>query len=386
MKDPHKRFAEAIADYRNILICLKGSPDPDALAAAHGLKLLCDKHGKSAKIVATQKLSLKQNKLFAERLMLSFEVAPSFDKHLRWADTYIVVDHPSPTIEGLSGQLPCSAHIDHHEKVRPPVPIGMRWCTTTAGSTSTLVSTILADCHRELNISLGELERVATALLFGLQTDTNKYALATEEDQAAIEFLSQFANESILRELDGVPLSGSTAARLQLAEQNKEIYKGWLITGVEFVPEKQRDDIAIVADFLVRREDVELVIVFAVIEDERNEKLTLDASIRTKNPELKLTPLIRRIASNGGGRKAKGAYQVNMDYFASFNDKALLWTLVAKATVERLKRTRDATYIAKLHGMVENARGAFGGIYEGLLGAIRQARRKAPETTDKKES
>lgn len=386
MKQPHKALAEAIRNYRNILICIKGSPDPDALAAALAIKILCEKHGKKAKIAATQNLSLDQNKVFARRLALSFDIADSFAKHRSWADSYVVVDHPSPAIEGLSGVLPCCVHIDHHDKVRPPVPIGMRWCTTSVGSTSTLIATIVEQCHRDLNISDVEMQRIATALLFGIQTDTDKYALATRADYAAIHFLSPFANAAILKKLSAVPLSRGTAARLQLAEQSKEIYKGWLITGVGFVPEIHRDDIAIIADFLLSREEVDMVVVFAIIEDQRNNKLTLDASIRSKSRALKLNPLIRRLASNGGGRRSKGAYQVKLDYFASFANRALLWELVNKATVEKLKRTRDLTYRVKLEGMVENARGALSGIFSGLRDVLSYARHQATQTFKKRRS
>ncbi len=370
MKHPEKELSKAIDDCSKVLICIKGSPDPDAIAAAFALKILCEKHGKRARMVATEQLSLHQNKLFVRRLFLPLEFADSFNKHLDWADSYAVVDHASAEVEGISDKLPCCVHIDHHAKTQATFPISMRWCNPHVGSASTLLSVLLARGYRDLGISSDEMTRMSTALLFGIQTDTDKYALATKDDYEAIEFLSQFASAAILRKLSGVPLGRRTAARLQTAERNKKIYRGWLITNVGFVPAKCRDDIAIIADFLLRREDVTMVVVFALIRNDRKKKLTLDASVRSKDRALKLTPLIRRVAADGGGRKSKGAYQVNLDYFFDFSDMAFLWEFVERATLEKLQRTRDFTYKVRLQSVLEDAKDAAMNVITGLKNSL----------------
>lgn len=370
MRYPEKEFKKAIEDYNNILICIKGSPDPDAIASGFALKILCERHGKKVRIAATQPLSLHQNRLFVRKLSIVFELTKSFDKYLGWADAYAVVDHASAEVEGLSEEIPCCIHIDHHEKTTAPFPISMRWCDTQVGSASTLIAELMESCYRELNISESEMKRISTALLFGIQTDTDKYALATDNDYTAIKLLSRFADTNLLGKLSGVPLSRKTAARLQKAERNKTIYKGWLITTVGYVPVKSRDDIAIIADFLLRREEVHLVVVFALIRNESKRKLTLDASVRSKDRALKLTPLIRRVATNGGGRKSKGAYQVDLDYFYDFSDATIFRQFVEKVTVEKLKRTRDFTYRVKIQSVIEDAKDAALNLFTELTSSL----------------
>ena len=109
-----------------MLICIKGSPDPDALAAAFVCKLLGERAGKRCRVVATQQLALQQNVVFVKRLALPLEVVDDFARLTSWADAYMVVDHASAEVEGLSGEVPCVVHIDHHEPVAASFPIAMR--------------------------------------------------------------------------------------------------------------------------------------------------------------------------------------------------------------------------------------------------------------------
>lgn len=344
MRNPEIELARAIKGHQNILICIQGSPDPDALASAFALKLLSEKHGKRARVVATKKLSLSQNQQFVKLLSLPYEVADNFANLLSWADSYMVVDHPSPEIKGVSDSLPCLVHIDHHEPRNCALTVQMQWRSKNVGSTSTLVSLILEKSYVDLKFSEYEMERMTTALLFGIQTDTDKYALAAKLDYSAIHFLSRFCNGKILRKIAAVPLSKTTASHLRLAEKNKKIYKDWLITGIGYVQEKNRDDIAIIADFLLRREKVALVVVYALIYNERKKRLTLDASLRSSDAKFRLNSMIRRITRNGGARKFKGAFQVNLDYFSEHVNRGEILALAETVTVAKLKNAKDTTY------------------------------------------
>ncbi len=373
MKDPDAAFFQAISAHNNLLFCIKGSPDPDALAAAFVCKVMCEKLGKRCRIVATQALSLHQNRVFVKQLSLPFEIAHDFARVAGWADAYLVLDHASPVVEGLSETLPCVVHIDHHDAVEVPFPIEMRWCRTDVGSTSTLVAQILEARHEELGVSKHDMRRMTTALLFGLQTDTDHYALATATDHAAMKFLSRFADAAVLKKLSTVPIGPATTNRLQRAERNQIIYKDWLFAGVGFIPDRSRDDIAIIADLLLRRQKVSLVVVFALVQDERRKKLTLDASVRTADRSLKLSSLIRRLSLDGGGRKFKGAFQVKLDYFLPYSERDALWAFVEKVTIEKLKRTRDSHYRVRLEGLLDSAEATASQLIERLTGGVRNA-------------
>ncbi len=371
MQHPDAAFLQAISKHSNLVFCIKGSPDPDALAAAFVCAALAERLGKKCRIVATQALSLHQNRVFAKRLSLPFELTHDFARLADWGDAYLVLDHASAVVEGLSDRLPCVVHIDHHDAVEASFPIAMRWCRTDVGSTCTLVAHILEACHDAFSISSRDMRRMTTALSFGLQTDTDQCRLATPTDYAAIKFLSRFADTALLKQLSGIPMGRTTTNRLQRAERNQIIYKNCLFAGVGFIPVRSRDDIAIIADLLLRRQQVALVAVFALVQDESRKKLTLDASVRSADRGLRLSTLIRRIASDGGGRRFKGAFQVKLDYFLTYSDREALWAFVEKVTVEKLKQTRDSHYKVRLQGLLESAEETAAKFLAGLPGGMR---------------
>ena len=65
---------------------------------------------------------------------------------------------------------------------------------------------------------------------------------------------------------------------------------------------------------------------------------------------LNLNDVIKAITAEGGARKFKGAYQINMDYFSRCPDRALLWDVIRLTTIEVLKKSRDELYITELKG------------------------------------
>ncbi len=130
-----------------------------------------------------------------------------------------------------------------------------------------------------------------------------------------------------------------------------------MLAGVGYVDESNRDSIAVIADFLLNREEVASVVVFAIIEKEENRGLTLDASFRSKHEHLNLNDIIKNITSDGGARKFKGAYQIPLNYFTRCPEKEQLWELVKCTTIEVLKDSRDKVYVIELKGIYKRFRG-----------------------------
>jgi nanoRNase/pAp phosphatase (c-di-AMP/oligoRNAs hydrolase) len=125
---------------------------------------------------------------------------------------------------------------------------------------------------------------------------------------------------------------------------NVVIYKDWLIAGVGFVEEEHRDTIAIIADYLLENNHVELAVVYGAVYHNNHTKLDIDASLRTKKEDLDLNELIKNITADGGGRKYKGAFQVHIDFFVYCPDQGKLWDIIALTTHHSLKNIRDGMY------------------------------------------
>lgn len=337
-------FIHAVKKYKCIMIVISGSPDPDALASAHALKIILSSISISSDIMITKKISLSQNKAFVKYLNIpvTYKKSLSPGKY----DAYIVPDFQTNIVEGITGIIPCAAHIDHHTKTDIKAPSDFSLIRTDAGSTSSLIALIIKD--HLIALHKKDLISASTALIFGIQTDTDKYEHATPVDIDALRYLSEYSDKGIINRINGISISPVTMKYYKKAADNPHIYKDWRFYGIGYIDIANRDSIAIAADLLLKRPDNRTVIVYALVEDKSRSELFLDVSIRSRSEVLDINALIKDITATGGGRQYKGAYQIKLDYFLTCPEKELLWKAVEVTTLERLKKARDKVHTGKI--------------------------------------
>ena len=354
MKAKAAELIKALTGFKNILIFIKGSPDPDAIASSFVIKVICDFYGIKSHIIAQQKLSLSQNKLFVKKLNIPLKITSIFPSEKY--DAYVVLDHQSAKVTGMP-DIPCAVHIDHHEKIKEDVEPIFSILSDKVGATSTIIGLLFKEMDIDLKPAI--ISDIATALVYGLQTDTDKYEHCTKLDYEALRFLSAKADNELISKLSGLPMSETTSNLLDKAVTDHIIYKEWLIAGVEYIDESSRDSIAIIADFLLRREKFPVVFVFAIIKHKNNPKLVLDSSVRTDNISIDLNRIIKSITSTGGARKFKGAFQIDLDFFDYYHDKQALWDMVSATAIEAIKSQRDRQLGPTLRGFLQKLTGGF---------------------------
>ncbi len=335
-------FLLAVQKYKKIMIIILGSPDPDALASAYALKIMLSSVSISSDIIITKKISLPQNKAFVKYLKIPLFYKKNLNPFKY--DAYIVPDFQTNIVDGITNKIPCAAHIDHHTKTDNKVFSDFSLIKTDSGSTSSLITLMMKDQQPALPVK--DLISASTALMFGIQTDTDKYEHATPIDIEALQYLAEFSDKKIINKINGIPISQITMKCYRKASSNIHIYKDWRIYGIGYIDIKHRDSIAITADLLLKKPENNTVIVYAIVEDKDRDDLFLDVSFRSKSEILDINTLIKGITPTGGGRQYKGAYQIKLDYFHFCPDKELLWKIVETTTIERLKKTRDAIYIS----------------------------------------
>lgn len=342
-----KQLPATLRQYRNILIIIKGSPDPDGIAASFALKVLCETLGISASIIATTDVSLEQNKqLIADlAIPITFVAEPP---DISPYDAYIVADHQSAQVPFIKNKIPCAVHIDHHVQVQEEIPIDLPIRQEAASATSTLVGLIFKEMDLFSTLEAALRTRIATALVWGIQTDTDSFSKAQQLDYEALNYLSPFADREVISRLIGSAVSDQPIGLIAKAIKNKVKYRDWLIAGIGYIDASRRDAIALIADFLLQKEHVALVAVFAVIESDSNKRLMLDVSIRAREETFNLDSLIKKINPDGGARKFKGAYQINLDYFKACPDKQRLWEVINATTIQIFKTQRDAVPMLEL--------------------------------------
>jgi nanoRNase/pAp phosphatase (c-di-AMP/oligoRNAs hydrolase) len=329
---------KAIAAARNVLAVIKGSPDPDAIAAAYTFRQIAEKAGGRVVVESEQQPSLPQNRRIIADLHLPIHYEAVGDS-VRFFDAYAVFDHQSIQVDGVTGVIPCLVHIDHHQAVDHPLPARFRWICEEAGSTSTLIALLLEHLVTRQDWSSAEEQKACTALYFGMHTDTDAFSHLTELDQRALNFLRPRADIAFINHLASLPFPRPALRYLERAIQNQEIYRDWLITGMGFVDSRHRDAIALIADFLLRRHEVNMVVAFALIR--QDDQLRLDAALRSPDKEFDLDRLIKRFSPAGGGRAFKGAFQVDLSYFSDTPHPILLWHLVRLSTTAKIRYQRD---------------------------------------------
>ncbi len=342
-----KQFIDAVSKYNPIAIYIPGSPDPDAIASAYAIKLILKYQAIDADIFSEKSLSLQQNKAFASRLKI--QVYYGREINLDKYQAYIVPDFQNNWVEQIGDKIPCAAHIDHHQPAKAPVEADYSLIRTDAGSTSTILAMMIKEL--EIKFSEEELVTIATALTFGIQTDTDKYNNITTLDFEALDFLSQFADWNILQSLDSMPLSAETLIVFEKAKKNETVYKDWAFYGLGYIDARFRDSMAIAADLILKNSEHKTVAVFAIVENHNKKETYLDVSLRSKSNNVDLNRIIKNITPNGGGRKYKGAYQVKLNYLKSVPDKDLLWQVVEAATLETLRNSRDTLYITGIKSL-----------------------------------
>jgi nanoRNase/pAp phosphatase (c-di-AMP/oligoRNAs hydrolase) len=224
---------------------IKGSPDPDAIASSYALQKLCEYLKVNSTIVATSIISLPQNREFVKIFNIPIKFDSSLE-NIKGYDGYAVLDHQSAKVEEFIHRVPCLIHIDHHETIEENIPVKFKLVDEKSGSTSTLISLLM----HEMNIKLDDdtKRNISTALMFGIENDTNKYSYASKTDYEALSLLAGFADSRIINRLSGFPLSVKAAGLISRAIENRFLYKDWLISGVGFLDESDRDMIAIIAD------------------------------------------------------------------------------------------------------------------------------------------
>lgn len=345
------KFPDNLKEFKDILIYIKGSPDPDAIASAFALKAICDHLKIKSAIVSGMHVSLPQNKAMIDELAIPVR----FDKNPQKKndhDAYAVLDFQSANIPGLSGEIPCALHIDHHEVVEENINIKFKIAMPEAGATSSIMALIL----KELGIDFenDNQKKISTALHLGIQADTDNFLHAGKLDVEALEYLAEHCDREVLSEIMEHPLPKKTLTLLRNAIKNHVVYKGWLLTGLGYVDESTRDSIAVISDFLLQKNDVNLAVVFALIEKHHPDGIMLNASLRASDEKLNLDAIIKKITQEGGARRFKGAYQINLDYFTLCPDKNQLWSVVYGTTIEALKKQRDRMRITEIKGVYKN--------------------------------
>jgi len=305
-----RRLAAAVRPLgrKGLAIFLHDSPDPDCISSALALQMICAQVHVRCGLYYGGEIARPENRLLVSaldaplvQLKTPAEARAAASRH---AGTALV----ESSIPGQNNILPPGSRvdiiIDHH-----PLPRG---CVPSAGFVDIrpelgAVATLLTGYLRRLWIRPDPA--LASALLFAIKVDTGDLTRhVSGDDLDATVYLAEIADLRLMRTFESPPMPPSTADLLARAIRSREVHRGHLLACVGDI--RDRDALAVAAEFLVRLDGVEAAVVFGILRGD------LFVSARSNDPSVDMGLLLRRAfgrAGSAGGHAASAGARVPLE-------------------------------------------------------------------------
>ncbi len=319
-----------------VCITIIGHPDPDSIASAMALKHIFSHFEIRSALLFFDQVSHPENRALINSIEAELQLySDEFD--LSEYDYLSFVDSQNPVLPIKTDKLPpILAFVDHHKSIGgfEAEFIDIR---EHAGATSSIFAEYFE--HSTLRLENGSVtdSHIATALMHGIRTDTDNLLLASSIDFRAGAYLRNFTDLELLRVISKQSVTVRTMEVIQRGLNNKVIRGTFLLAGVGFVREEDRDGIAQTADFLLRYEGVETALVFGIVNGG-----AVDGSLRSTSATIDPDGWLKSVFGTdstgkpfGGGRRGKGGFRIPLGLFARCHDRDALWS-IGKKTIEDL--------------------------------------------------
>jgi len=239
-----------------IHILLQHDPDPDAIGSALALRELLGRNRATTPIVTFGEVTRPENLAMIRLLDIQIERITYDDLHKDGA-RLALVDVQPPYFDRPLGRV--DLVVDHHPK-RTAFKARFTDLRTHYGATSTIFTEYLRAVGMEPS------QRLATALLYGIKTDTLFLERGSHmADLAAFTFLYPFANKAMIARIERPALPredlealGRALSRLQLDNGVAVIHMGEI---------NREDVIPQMAEFCLQIEGVEWGVVSGLCKD-----------------------------------------------------------------------------------------------------------------------
>lgn len=191
----HQRVQQlraALEDCENLLILIQHDPDPDAIASGLALRTLLGRNKNTAPIGSFGLVKRPENVTMVQLLGIDIEQVTA--EKLRHYDGIALVDVQPPYFGDTLARV--DAVVDHHPLVAD-YSARYRDVRSAFGSTATIFVQYLQAVEAKIT------QRLATALYYGLKTDTLSLEReTTEADVEAFSYLYPLANHSLIRRME----------------------------------------------------------------------------------------------------------------------------------------------------------------------------------------
>jgi len=248
-KQELERLLDLVKGKRKILIVCHENPDPDTIAAAFGLRYIFRKaRGVSSIITYSGIIGRAENQSMVR--LLGIDMVPFSDISPKNYSVIALVDC-QPYTGNVS--LPKSARpsivIDHHPLRKSTLRADYIDVRKDVGSTSTIITQYI----RNLNLDVDR--KVATALFYGIKSDTRDLGRqTTDADIRTSVFLFPFIMQKKLSKIEHPQLPKEYFVELFSVLNNVKIYRDVVVAKVEMLT--WPEIIGEIADELIQMEGI----------------------------------------------------------------------------------------------------------------------------------
>lgn len=247
-----KRFYQQFSGDDTVMILMVA--DPDALASATAVKRLLWRKVAVVDLVSVSVIERTDNLGMVERLKIPLKL---FDQVDPTKYTKIVMVDSQPNHHKTLSRFAPDVLIDHHPDT------GVKCSFSDIRPQYGANSTILVQYLKAARIKPST--RLATALLYGIKTDTNNFERQTIiEDVRAFQYLFRRANHHLIYNLEHEEINASYLKYFKRAFGSSRKRKNWIFIHLDKVT--SGDACVMVADFFVRVEGISWSIVSGVVD------------------------------------------------------------------------------------------------------------------------
>lgn len=271
--------------FSNIVIQCHDNPDADALASGFALKWYLNKHGKDARFVYGGKFAVTKSNLVL--MIETLDIPVEYVTELEKPELLVTVDCQYGESNVTRFEADNIAVIDHHQ-VSGELP-EMSEVRSNYGS----CSTVLYELMKNEGMDPNENTSIATALYYGLMTDTNGFAEISHPADKDLRDLAEYNNADI------VLFKNSNLSREELAIAGEALKNARYNEEYDYsiVEAKPCDPniLGIISDMLLEVDSIKTCLVYSIM------PFGVKISVRSCVKEVKASELAGYIAKGLGG-------------------------------------------------------------------------------------
>ncbi len=306
-----------------IAIVCHDNPDPDCLASALALKILCEYHEIECDVLYGGRIDHQQNRAFVNLLGLTLTNV-SDKMNTSEYEKIAFVDHSGDNCTIVPENSRVHIIIDHHETNNIPENVDFV-DIKLIGATSTIMTEYLVLTGIELNSLL------ATALMYGIVVDTANFRRGvTHDDIDVLKTLLEYVDFDVLDKIETSTMSLETMDVLSRAIKNRRVEGSYLISNVGYV--NARDSLPQAADYLLKLEGLSTIVIFGVYEN------SVEISARSNDVRVNIGEIMKSSYSDigkAGGHSSSAGARISLGLFGMAENKSAVLKVIEEVVQKK---------------------------------------------------